>query len=240
MFGKNALTKQDLSTDTLWVQEIFPTIQGEGPLAGAPAIFLRLSGCNLKCHFCDTDFESSRLHVSAREAADLILLTKRTTGATLVVITGGEPLLQDLSVLITYLVAEGLSVQIETAGTVWQPNLEDYIENGLVTIVCSPKTGKLNKNVLKYCRDYKYIVRKGENDEEGLPCKSTQVKGEDVTIARPPQGATVWLQPCEEYTEDGLSKLPHKTLENTEYAVQLCMQHNYRLSLQLHKLLNLP
>jgi organic radical activating enzyme len=61
MFGKNATLKRELSDgQLLYVQEVFRTIQGEGPHAGLPATFVRLWGCHLKCYFCDTDFESNK------------------------------------------------------------------------------------------------------------------------------------------------------------------------------------
>ena len=59
MFGANRILKPVKGTgDVLEVQEIFPTIQGEGPNTGVPAIFIRLGGCNLACKFCDTEFDS--------------------------------------------------------------------------------------------------------------------------------------------------------------------------------------
>ncbi len=58
MLGKNPILKPVFSSgETLDVTEIFSTIQGEGPLAGEPAVFIRLSGCKLACAFCDTNFE---------------------------------------------------------------------------------------------------------------------------------------------------------------------------------------
>ena len=60
MFGGNVARKQVLDDgQQLWVQEVFYTLQGEGPWTGHPSIFVRLAGCNLKCFWCDTDFESS-------------------------------------------------------------------------------------------------------------------------------------------------------------------------------------
>ena len=59
MFGKNKILKPEIHDgNNLDVQEIFPTLQGEGPYAGWPAVFIRLGGCNLACDFCDTEFET--------------------------------------------------------------------------------------------------------------------------------------------------------------------------------------
>ena len=66
MFGKNPIRKAIFdNADFYEVQEIFLTIQGEGPYAGTPAIFIRLGGCNLACNFCDTEFESfEKMHLT--------------------------------------------------------------------------------------------------------------------------------------------------------------------------------
>ena len=76
------------------INELFKSIQGEGPYTGHPAIFIRLAGCNLDCIFCDTDFEYRRQ--ASVEA--IVEEVKQLSGGKvkLVVITGGEPFLQDL------------------------------------------------------------------------------------------------------------------------------------------------
>ena len=59
MFGNNPIRKPESGDGShLQVQEIFPTVQGEGPNTGVPSVFVRLGGCNLACDFCDTEFES--------------------------------------------------------------------------------------------------------------------------------------------------------------------------------------
>lgn len=59
MLGQNPIRPPITGDGTqLFVQSIFPTIQGEGPAAGIPSVFIRLGGCNLACSFCDTEFES--------------------------------------------------------------------------------------------------------------------------------------------------------------------------------------
>jgi 7-carboxy-7-deazaguanine synthase len=110
---------------TLLVAETFMSFQGEGPSAGQPAAFIRLSRCNLTCSWCDTpytwDWARFRPDVEARRlpVADLAnwALAQPTT---LVVITGGEPLLQQtvLLPLTDALAREGRCVEIETNGTI--------------------------------------------------------------------------------------------------------------------------
>src|SRR5262245_23888824 len=122
MFGKNALLKQDLDeSGALWVQEMFHTIQGEGPFTGLPAVFIRLGGCNLKCHFCDTDFESSTWRPSHDELIDKFNALETAETTRLVVLTGGEPFRQNAVPLMTTLLAAGWTIQVETAGLLWLP-----------------------------------------------------------------------------------------------------------------------
>jgi len=233
MFGKNKILKQDLNPDSFWVQEIFYTIQGEGPFSGRPAIFVRLAGCNLRCHFCDTDFESSTTHLTAEEIVSECI--KYPTN--LIVITGGEPFRQNLYELCLKLFAYDYSIQIETAGTLWQEELDSLADK--LHIVCSPKTGSVHPAIKKYCKDWKYITKVGDTDlEDGLPNVSTQVKEKPLKLFRPAEG-TIWLQPMMEYLPDG-DVDADKTYANTKLAATLVMKHDYRLTIQMHKLIGLP
>jgi 7-carboxy-7-deazaguanine synthase len=109
----------------LRVSEIFESVQGEGPSAGAPSIFLRLSTCNLRCSWCDTkytwDWTAFRYEdeVHAMSVADVRERIARSTSGRLVV-TGGEPLLQrrELEALLAELPAD-LYVEVETNGTLF-------------------------------------------------------------------------------------------------------------------------
>lgn len=112
---------------TYKVNEIFYSLQGEGYYTGTPAVFLRLSGCNRACPFCDTD------HASGREmtAAEIVGEVSRYPSRHLVV-TGGEPTLQLDSDLLRALKAEAFYVQIETNGSRPVPPEVDWV-------TCSPK-----------------------------------------------------------------------------------------------------
>lgn len=108
----------------LVVSEVFgPTVQGEGPSCGRQAVFVRLADCNLACSWCDTPYswkwaEYVRRKETYRCNAEEVLDRARSSGAGLVVITGGEPLLQKgLEPLIAALVDGGLDVEVETNGT---------------------------------------------------------------------------------------------------------------------------
>jgi len=103
------------------IAEIFYSVQGEGILAGVPSVFVRTSGCNLRCTWCDTPYTSWN-----PEGTDMplgaILADVRRQCATHVVVTGGEPMIAEDIVQLTQGLKElDLHVTIETAGTVYKP-----------------------------------------------------------------------------------------------------------------------
>lgn len=261
MFGANEALKQTLDPEgRLFVQEIFYTIQGEGPLAGMPAVFIRLAGCNLRCYFCDTEFSSGMLNpiMSVKEIIESVYSCS-PANCELVVLTGGEPLRQNIYPLVKELQLLLMKVQIETAGTLWVPGLDALAP----TLVCSPKTSKIHLEVENNCSDYKYII--GHDDlfdpDDGLPITSTQAikhkamndtpmlmevkipkDGRQTKLYRPVSNMDViWVQPRDDsgllfYAEEGRES----NRKNLELAKQLALKHGYRLSLQQHKLLGLP
>lgn len=131
------------------VKEIFLTLQGEGAQAGRRAVFLRMSGCNLwsgretdradaRCTFCDTDFVgldgANGGRYDAAALADRVAEIWREGDRPLVVVTGGEPLLQLDRALIDAFHARGFSIAVETNGTLPAPQ-------GIDWICVSPKGG---------------------------------------------------------------------------------------------------
>lgn len=114
------------------IAEIFQSIQGEGEYAGTPSVFVRTTGCNLRCWFCDTPYTSLRPEGPLRDWHD-VLRAVLDFDCPHVVLTGGEPLLQpELIPLSQALRREQRFVTIETAGTVYRP-----VEADLMSI--SPK-----------------------------------------------------------------------------------------------------
>jgi len=100
---------------TLPVHEIFASIQGESTFAGLPCAFLRLSGCNLACSWCDTTYA---LASSAPYTVEAAVAALAAYGLPLVELTGGEPLLApDLPALAARLIEVGLTVLVETNGS---------------------------------------------------------------------------------------------------------------------------
>lgn len=109
------------------VNEIFYSLQGEGAFTGCPAVFVRLSGCNRRCSFCDTDFSAY-----SDMSIDEITAAASQYPADMVVITGGEPALQLTSELVEALHAAGKRVHVETNGSLPLPENVDWV-------TCSPK-----------------------------------------------------------------------------------------------------
>jgi 7-carboxy-7-deazaguanine synthase len=113
------------------IAEIFHSLQGEGRLTGIESIFVRTSGCNLRCRFCDTRYaswEPEGDYLSVAEVAAAVRKIAGEAGLRHVVITGGEPmLLPELVPLSAELRRQGLHITIETAGTRYQPVVCDLM-----------------------------------------------------------------------------------------------------------------
>jgi 7-carboxy-7-deazaguanine synthase len=106
----------------LRVVEVFESIQGEGPFTGAYSLFIRLAGCNLRCPFCDTKYSWNPSRARVMSIGELLEAVEEAEPS-LVVVTGGEPLLQAMQLegLIHRLVEAGYKVQVETNGTLPAP-----------------------------------------------------------------------------------------------------------------------
>lgn len=255
IINKQPIEKADWCPEgSLEVFDIFPTIQGEGPFAGYPAVFLRLSGCNLQCKKCDTDYTSKRNRMSVLRVVSEI--ARVGYASPVVVITGGEPFRQRLTPLLDELMnsrrAHPHAVQIETNGTL--SGVEEPLEHlnifkmEDVTIVCSPKTPKLDEDfmhLMKYRTErqsynayWKYVAGandlfKGSRAYDGLP---VGVLGMELAPCRPPRGtslSSIFLSP----RDDGN---PEDNAKNIAACVDSCMQFGYRLSLQTHKIIGVP
>jgi 7-carboxy-7-deazaguanine synthase len=123
----------------MFVAETFASIQGEGVLAGVPSFFVRTSGCNLRCSWCDTPYTSWRPEGGRRSVGDL-LAAAASAGLRHVVVTGGEPLLQrELGALTEGLARAGHHVTVETAGTL-APEFTCHL------LSVSPKTANSDPN----------------------------------------------------------------------------------------------
>ena len=225
MFGKNKILKiEQHDGDFLDVQEIFPTLQGEGPFVGQGAIFIRLGGCNLKCNFCDTEFDSFKnfsLTEILQKVVELAKNSQQKIVRKLVVITGGEPMRQPIEKLCKELISLNFLVQIETNGTIFR---ELPLQ---VKIICSPKISNhkyhiLRPDILPKIDALKFIISASNEDYFGVG-EVGQSSREDIAI---------YVQPMDEYDEK-------KNQENLQKCLYLCEENGYFLSLQTHKIIGL-
>lgn len=209
MFGKNKIAKINRDNgQILEIHNIFDTFQGEALYSGYPATFIRLSGCNLQCNFCDTNFED----INHMSIAEIIAKIKHK----LVVITGGEPLRQNITPLCQKLLAKNHLVQIETNGTIFL-DLPSEVE-----ICCSPKisNGKYHQirpDLISKITFFKFLISKYQIGYDHIP---NFAKNNNIPI---------YLQAMDEYNAE-------KNTQNKELTLKLAKKNNCRLSLQTHKI----
>lgn len=212
---------------TYSVKEIFYTLQGEGGQAGMPAVFCRFAGCNLWtgreadrdnaiCRFCDTDFVGTDgtlggKFATADELAALIAAQWPCADTThrLVVLTGGEPLLQVDAPLIDALHAQGFRIAVETNGTVAAPPDIDWL-------CVSPKAGA------------PWVQQQGQ--ELKLVWPQVGMGLDLAAIARTGQFTHRFLQPMD-------SPVHGAQAAHTALCIAACLADPvWRLSLQSHKI----
>ena len=192
------------------INEIFHSLQGEGFYTGTPAVFVRFSGCNLRCHFCDTHHQDGTI-MSMQEIVDEV---NKYPLAPMVVLTGGEPSLFVNEAFVEELKQHtGKRIAIETNGT--RPLPHNF---GWVTL--SPKTvfegGDLEPCVLKTCDELKVVYL-----------------GQDLAQYEDFETKHRFLQPC--FCENETLRQA-----NMKACVDAVMQNpQWRLSLQIHRVLNI-
>jgi 7-carboxy-7-deazaguanine synthase len=126
----------------LRVNEIFHSIQGESTHAGRPCVFVRLTGCNLRCVWCDTAYA---FHEGSAWSVDAVVDRVGTYGCRLVEVTGGEPLLQPEAIdLMRALLARGHDVLLETGGSLPIEHVPEGVRR-IVDVKC-PGSGESDRN----------------------------------------------------------------------------------------------
>lgn len=191
------------------VNEIFYSLQGEGLQAGTPAVFVRLSGCNLRCPFCDTVHDSGREMSEAEVVAEV-----KRHAATLVVMTGGEPSLQLTASLVDALHAAGRTVAVETNGTHPLPEGVDWV-------TLSPKDPWLGPQAAPVLHEADELKLVYDGSFEPQPYSHIHIRHGRL------------LQPCDTGDAERNADVIRRT-------VDYCLAHpQWRLSLQVHKILNI-
>ena len=198
------------------VSEIFYTLQGEGASIGKAAIFLRLSGCHLRCVWCDSkytwDFKSGK----KMDIKEIIKEIKKYPAKHLV-ITGGEPLIQQSEITELIKNLPGYFIEIETSGSL-KSHIDDYIHQ----YNCSPKlSNSKNKRIHleKFPNEktwYKFVVD-NENDLKEIKEFIKKYKLDQDKIILMPQGVK-----------------KRELAERTLWLAEICKRENYRFSPRLH------
>ena len=211
------------------VNEIFYTLQGEGAHTGIPAVFVRFSGCNLRCPWCDTDFRELHPMTAAEIAQEaLSLYDIPNERRKMLVLTGGEPALQVDKPLIDTLHDAGFYICIETNGTRLLPD-------GIDWITCSPKESSLSPSergsvgvLLRRANEVK-VVFTGTYDPE-IWRKQLQA---EHWLLQPLRFTGEWLlNNCDAFEDD--------RNDNLDDTVRYILSHPFwRLSVQLHKIAGL-
>jgi 7-cyano-7-deazaguanosine (preQ0) biosynthesis protein QueE len=133
------------------VSEIFFSIQGEGLDIGRPAIFIRLAGCNLRCAWCDTKHALAADNGTEMSVDEIIALVQNeeASGCDYVVLTGGEPLMQDCMALAKALTEKRYALAAETNGTFFKPELLEYVSLWAVSPKLSSSGMRYNGNIIR-------------------------------------------------------------------------------------------
>ena len=212
------------------IAELFYSIQGEGSLVGVPSIFVRTSGCNLRCGWCDTPYTSWQPE-GAELSVGQIVDQVQALRARHVVVTGGEPMIAPGIVALTQALRDlGLHITIETAGTVFEPVACDLMSISPKLANSSPLVSRwaarhdrlriqpaiLRELMERYAYQLKFVIAAPEDLAE---------VGE-LVAALSAQRANVILMP--EGTDRDVLR------ERSVWLAEICKQEGFRFSPRLH------
>jgi 7-carboxy-7-deazaguanine synthase len=215
----------------MFISETFTSIQGEGLLAGVPSHFIRTSGCNMRCRWCDTPYTSWEPEGDRRPVGELVD-GARASGVRHVVVTGGEPLLQrEIGTLTESLAAAEFHVTVESAGTVDPPFTCDLLSLSPKTANSDPSDGHGKRHrrlrldhaptarLLKRFPEHqlKFVVEDADDMLEILEILAHIGIVEPVRVLLMAQGRTV-----------------EEVAERAPVVAALCLEHGFRYTPRLH------
>lgn len=216
------------------IAEIFYSIQGEGKLLGAPSVFIRTSGCNLRCVWCDTPYTSWRPEGEEWGFSEILAEVKRYP-ASFVVITGGEPLLApEIVELTAKLKKKDYHITIETAATVFKPVTCDLVS-------MSPKLS----NSTPWKREKGKFAKMHEGHRLNLPVIAKFMEHHDYQLKFVVENKKDFSE-IEEILEKlrnvdrdrvlimAQGRTKKELHERTLWIVDLCKKHGFRYTPRLH------
>lgn len=215
----------------LKVNEIFFSLQGESSYTGLPCVFVRLTGCNLRCGYCDTEYA---FYEGADKTVSEILDEIKKYDCKLIEITGGEPLLQeDVYSLISSLIKDDCKVLVETNGSVDLKELLKVKSENLIVIMDAkcPSSGESDKNLylnfdlLREFDEVKFVVSDREDYEWMKKLIEEYKLTEKLKVFVSCAGLKTGI-----WEDEKLRRLANWILEDNL---------NVRLQIQLHKILGL-
>lgn len=149
-----------MSAETVKITEIFYSLQGETSTVGLPTVFVRLTGCPLRCVYCDTEYA---FYGGQRMAIDDVIAEVKKLNAPWVTVTGGEPLAQkSCHTLLEKLCDEGYTVSLETSGALSIAEVDSRVS--IILDLKTPSSGEVTRNLyanlplLKACDEVKFVV----------------------------------------------------------------------------------
>ncbi|MEO1995411.1 MAG: 7-carboxy-7-deazaguanine synthase QueE [Planctomycetaceae bacterium] len=213
------------------VAEVFDSIQGEGQFAGTPSSFVRLTGCNLRCWFCDTPYTSWQPEGSHQTWQELVS-TVAGYSSSHIVVTGGEPLLQpDIVALTAGLKPLNRPITIETAGTVFRPVHADLMSISPKLANSTPRqqpwkgrhdaTRHRPRVVRQLMESYPYQLKFVIDEQDDVDDVERY-----LAELQPLDSERVWLMPQARQTDELADK--------SGWVRQLAVQRGFRFSPRLH------
>lgn len=218
----------------LRITEIFYSLQGEALSSGLPTIFVRLTGCPLRCVYCDTEYAFSG---GERQSLETIITTIKSYPCKRICLTGGEPLAQPNAIeLIKRLLTEDYEISLETAGALTVQNVPPAVSK--VMDLKTPSSGEVNKNLwsnLDYLTQHDQIkfVIMNRKDYDWAKAKLGEHQLDKLA-------GTVWFSPMfnvadDASLEDASPDVPLLARELAEWILADALP--VRFQLQLHKII---